>query len=324
MILILRALIRGLLFFRLLFEKRNSSSKEEYIAYLKAQPVAVATQKSKAQHYEVPTDYYLKVLGPNLKYSCAHWDEATKTLGEAEEKMLELYCKRVQLKDGQKILELGCGWGSLSLFLSKKYPNSSITAVSHSKTQKIFIDQKAADLNLKNLKIITADMNDFVIDQKFDRIVSIEMFEHMKNYAELFKRVRSWLAPQGKLFVHIFCHKDFAYEFKEEGPFSWMARNFFSGGQMPSYDLFSYFKDDLKLIQNWPVNGKHYQKTCEAWLTNHFRNKKEILDIFKNNHIPNPKNYYGMWTIFYLACSELFGYKKGQEWFVGHYLFEAN
>jgi cyclopropane-fatty-acyl-phospholipid synthase len=326
MILILRALIRGLLFFRLLFEKKNSSkeSKKNYIECLKTQPVAVATQKSKVQHYEVPTDYYLKVLGPHLKYSCAYWDENTKNLKQAEEKMLELYCERAQLKDGQKILELGCGWGSLSLFLAKKYPNSSVTAVSHSKTQKIFIDQKALEQKLNNLKVITADMNDFQIDQKFDRVISIEMFEHMKNYAELFKRVSGWLVPQGKVFVHVFCHKDFAYEFKEEGTFSWMARNFFSGGQMPSYDLFSYFQDDLKLKQQWQVNGQHYQKTCEAWLENHFKNKKEILKIFKNSNIPNPKNYYQLWTIFHLACSELFGYRQGYEWFVGHYLFEAN
>ncbi len=298
-----------------------------YIEGLKQMPVAIATDDANSQHYEVPTRFYQLVLGKHLKYSSGYWPTAATTFDDSEAAMLKLTCERAELADGQRILELGCGWGSLSLWMAEHYPNAQITSVSNSRTQKEFIDSEAAKRGLKNLTIITANMIHFqgVGEAVFDRCVSVEMFEHMKNYQELLRRVSTWLKPQGKLFVHIFTHKEYAYHYelddtgKED---DWMARYFFTGGQMPSDDLLLYFQEHLKIDHHWCVSGTHYSKTSEAWLANMDAHKAEILPLFAATYGKDKvTQWWVWWRIFFLSCAELWGYRNGQEWIVSHYRF---
>ncbi len=294
-----------------------------YVADLKIRPIAEDTQAANTQHYEVPTPFYQYCLGRRLKYSGCLYPTGTETLDQAEEAMLGLYAERAELADGQAILELGCGWGSFSLYLAEKFPRAKITGVSNSGTQKEFIDGEARKRGLSNLRIITCDMNVFdLAPSQFDRVVSIEMFEHMKNYQRLLANVARWLKPGGLLFVHIFTHQRFAYHFVSQGPGDWMSRYFFTGGQMPSHDLLTYFQDDLKLVSDWKVNGTHYQKTAEHWLQSMDRHKTEILPLFAATYGRDQAvKWWAYWRIFYMSCAELWGYRGGKEWIVSHYLF---
>jgi cyclopropane-fatty-acyl-phospholipid synthase len=333
---LIRAGIRRLLAQRLRDESRGGPEeiekrKNDFTNMLKQSPVAIHTSEANEQHYEVPTAFYRFVLGPHMKYSSCRFTGGTKTLEEGEREMLEVTCQRARLADNQHILELGCGWGSLTLFMAGKYPNARVTAVSNSRTQKEYIETQARVRGLKNVRVITADMRDFNIGEQFDRVVSVEMFEHMRNYETLLGRVASWLKPDGKLFVHIFVHREVAYPFEVTGDNpstslragDWMARYFFTGGIMPSADLLPRFKRDVRLVEQWAEDGTHYERTCNEWLKNMDRNKDEILPLFRDVYgADQAVKWWVYWRVFFMSCAELFGYRNGLEWRVQHYLFE--
>jgi cyclopropane-fatty-acyl-phospholipid synthase len=295
------------------------------IEELRNSPIAIKTKEANEQHYEVPTEFYQKVLGKNLKYSSGYWKNNNVSFDQSEDDMLELTTSRAEISNGMKILELGCGWGSLSLFMAKKYPQSVFTGVSNSRTQKEFIDSEAKKRNIQNLTIITADMNVFEISEQFDRIVSVEMFEHMRNYEVLLEKVARFLKNDGKLFVHIFSHKYLTYFFDVKDDSDWMSKYFFSGGVMPSDHLLLYFPKHIQIQKHWRVNGLHYSKTSEAWLKNMDENKSTILPLFEKTYGKHQAiKWFVYWRLFFLACAELWGYNKGEEWFVSHYLFTKN
>jgi cyclopropane-fatty-acyl-phospholipid synthase len=303
----------------------NSESIRQFVEELKTCDIAVNTSEANQQHYELPPFFFELTLGKYKKYSSCYWGDGTSQLDSAEESSLISTCERAELVDGMDILELGCGWGSLSLWMAEKYPNSKIVAISNSNPQREAISKIAKDRGLNNLTVLTKDINQFSIDKKFDRVVSIEMFEHMRNYERLMENIASWLKPSGKLFVHIFCHCEYAYFFETAGSDNWMGRYFFSGGVMPSEDLLSNFQKDLSLEKQWRWNGRHYMKTSNAWLKNMDEKKSVILPIFKEVYGEKESSiWFQRWRIFFMACAELFGYKRGKEWIVAHYLFRKN
>lgn len=320
----LRMGIRGLLRRRLSeIESNYSFHREKILDKLGETPIAIETQAANEQHYELPASFFTYALGKNLKYSCSLYEDGANTLDAAEDAMLELYCERAQLTDEMHILELGCGWGSLTLYMARKYPNANITAISNSHGQRKFIEQKMQKEDITNVKIITTDINEFQIEQKFDRVVSIEMFEHVRNYKPLFANIKSWLKDDGKLFIHIFCHKDATYFFETEGDDNWMGKYFFTGGIMPSFDLFERVQDSMHLAQKWKVNGINYQKTSEDWFNKMDENRPQIMQLMKETYGESEANrWFNRWKMFFASCAELFGYDHDNEWFVGHYLFE--
>lgn len=324
---LIRIGIRKLLRQRLLDERKANVELQqahlmELIDELKASPIAVNTSEANEQHYEVPTEFYQYCLGKNLKYSSGYWKAGVTNIDMSEDDMLEITCSRAELIDGQDVLELGCGWGSLSLYMAQKYPKSNFTVVSNSRTQKLHIDEQSKLRGINNLEVITVNINDFQLDKKFDRVVSVEMFEHMRNYQKLMKLVADRLKQDGKLFVHIFTHKDLAYKFEIIDETDWMSKYFFTGGIMPSDDLLLYFNEHLIIQNHWHVSGLHYSKTSEAWLQNMDKNKKEIMPLFEETYGKGQAvKWWVYWRLFYMACAELWGYNNGEEWIVSHYLF---
>ncbi len=303
--------------------RQGTADIEAFVERMKTSPVALVPELANEQHYEVPAAFFREVLGAHRKYSCCYWGNGARNLDEAEVAALEITCQRARIEDGMTILDLGCGWGSLSLWIATHYPGCTLTSVSNSASQRAFIEREAASLGLNNIRVVTADMNEFSTDRRFDRVVSVEMFEHMRNYDVLFERISRWLNEDGRFFMHIFCHRSAAYEYLDNGPSDWMSRHFFSGGIMPSGDLPAYFQAHLRLTDQWRWSGRHYRDTAEAWLANMDRNKERIMPILGETYGgKNARRWWMRWRIFFLAVSEMFGMDGGREWGVGHYLFE--
>jgi cyclopropane-fatty-acyl-phospholipid synthase len=322
----LRAGIRALLRSRLRAEgaggpEERLTRQEARIAAMNAAPVALNTADANRQHYEVPTAFFERVLGKHMKYSSGYWHPGVTSLDQSEADMLALTCERADLQDGQRILDLGCGWGSFSLYAADRYPHSEILAVSNSRTQREHIEAQARARGLGRLRVITQDMNAFAPPGPFDRIVSVEMFEHMRNHRRLLETLAGALANGGALFLHIFVHREFTYFFEVEDQTDWMAEYFFTGGMMPGAALPARFQEHLRLEQIWGVEGTHYQKTLEAWLARMDAQRQALWPLFVQTYGAEARRWWNYWRVFFLACSELFGFDGGREWFVMHYRF---
>ena len=302
--------------------ERATELTEAFVASMQQAEVAPVPHLANEQHYELPPEFFAAVLGVRGKYSCAYWGNGAETLDQAEADALAITCTRAGIEDGMDVLDLGCGWGSLSLWIAEHYPACRITSVSNSATQREWIQERARDRGFDNIAVLTEDMNRFDIKRSFDRIVSLEMFEHMRNYAELFRRIKGWLKPDGQFFMHIFCHRSCSYEFTDNGPSDWMGRHFFSGGIMPGADLPARFQRDLHLVRCDRWSGTHYEKTANAWLANMDAGREHILPLMAETYgASHAEQWFQRWRIFFMACAELFGQFNGQEWFVSHYLF---
>lgn len=294
-----------------------------FVQSMRTAPVAPVPELANEQHYEVPAEFFARVLGPRRKYSSAWWPEDVADLGEAEDLALAVTAERAELANRQRILELGCGWGSLTLWMARRYPGSQITGVSNSHSQRESIMDRARAEGLTNVEIITADINNFTHAGGFHRVVSVEMFEHLRNWPTMFSRVHDWLRPGGRFFMHVFCHRTTPYAFVDAGESDWMSRHFFSGGMMPSDDLPLHFQDNLRLQQRWRWDGTHYQKTANAWLANLDAHREDVMPLLVATYgEAHAELWLQRWRVFFMACAELFGYRRGQEWWVGHYLFE--
>ncbi|TVP80695.1 MAG: class I SAM-dependent methyltransferase [Puniceicoccaceae bacterium] len=319
----IRVGIRRLLAERLQSIEALPRSSTQWIQTLESLPLAVDTDAANEQHYELPAAYFQLVLGPHLKYSAGYWPEGVDTLDASEAAMLRLTCERAELADGQRILELGCGWGSLSLWMAAAYPASRIVAISNSNSQRAYIESQAAERGLHNLEVITCDINQFQPEGDFDRVVSVEMFEHVRNHRQLLGQIAAWLRPGGQLFVHIFTHRVATYLFEAKSSKDWMSKYFFTGGIMPAVDLLpTAARGFLEEAQRWKVNGTHYSRTLEAWLAQQDAHSEAVLEIFRGCYGPKQAKLWAQrWRIFYMACSELFAYNHGEEWPVTHYRF---
>lgn len=299
----------------------QSARYQALIDELAESAIAIETDAANEQHYEVPPAFYEQVLGARLKYSSALWTPGVETLDEAEVAMLEETCRNADLADGQDILELGCGWGSLTLWMASKHPGSRITAVSNSASQRRYIESRALDLGLGNVRVVTRDVNELELEQRFDRVVSVEMFEHVRNYRQLLGRIAGWMRPDGRLFVHIFCHRYLAYPFETEGQGNWMGRHFFTGGLMPAADTLLHFADDLVIERRWLYSGEHYARTARSWLRNQDRRRRQVRAIMQDAYGDQAALWQQRWRIFFMACEELFGFDGGRQWLVGHFRF---
>lgn len=298
--------------------RRNATLVEE----LRRSPVAIHTDAANRQHYELPPGFFTQCLGPRLKYSGCYYPTGRETLAQAEEAMLAHYLRRAELADGQDILELGCGWGSLTLWMAEHLPNARITAVSNSAPQRQFIEAQCRQRGFDNVRVLTCDVNQLELPSAaFDRCVSVEMFEHMRNYQALLQGIGGWLRDDGKLFVHIFCHRTLLYPFETAGEGNWMGRHFFTGGLMPAADTLLWFQDALRIEDRWLVDGTHYQRTANHWLANQDAHRAEVLAILREAYGDAAPLWFQRWRMFWMACAELFGYDRGREWMVAHYRF---
>lgn len=301
---------------------------QAFVDELRSAPLALLPEKANEQHYEVPAEFFGAVLGAHRKYSSCYWGEpggadAVQTLEQAEAAALAMTCERADLQDGQQVLELGCGWGSLSLWMAERYPASRITALSNSHSQREYIEGQAAVRGLTNLQVITQDINAFDTDERFDRVVSVEMFEHLRNWPRAFAQVASWLRPDGRFFMHVFAHREAPYAFVERDASDWMSRHFFSGGMMPSDDLALHCQDDLRLARRWRWDGTHYQRTSEAWLRRMDDQRDALWPLFEQTYGRAEAGVWWMrWRLFFMSVAELFGYDGGRQWWVSHYLFD--
>ena len=326
---LIRKGIRSLLKKRLLEQNERFGADPEramhaWVEQMRSGPIALVPEAANEQHYEVPPRFFELVLGKHRKYSSAYYPTATTSLDEAEAAMLALTCERAELRDGQDILELGCGWGSLTLFMAKRYPSSRITAVSNSAPQRKTIEAQAAAQGLTNLRVVTADMNTFEAPGdnsggNFDRVVSVEMFEHMRNWEALLAKVARWLRPDGRVFMHVFAHTRFAYPFEVKSDTDWMSQHFFSGGMMPSHDMLDHLDTPFEVGERWAVSGAHYARTSEDWAKNTDRHRSEIIELFERTYGKGQgRRWLHRWRIFFLSCAELFAWEGGQEWIVSH------
>lgn len=321
---LIRAGIRHQLRRRLRAEEARTASGQgglvPHLAVMRAGPIAVSVNDANAQHYEVPASLFEAVLGHHLKYSCAYWPGGVQSLDDAEAAMLTLTCERAGIRNGMRVLDLGCGWGALSLWVAEHFPDSQVLAVSNSVSQRHFIENLRNRRGLHNIEVVTADVNRFVPSEHFDRIVSVEMFEHLRNYELMLKRITSWLAPGGRLFVHIFAHKQYPYFFEVGESADWMARYFFTGGMMPSEDLLPACDGPLTVESQWLVGGTHYAQTARAWLTNLDRRSDLVKEVLQRDlGTTDGTRWLHRWRLFFLACAELFDYREGTEWRVAHY-----
>lgn len=292
---------------------------------LRTSALALHPDLANAQHYELPPEFFQHCLGPRLKYSCCYFESSDATLAQAEEAMLAIYGERAELADGQDILELGCGWGSLTLWMAERYPRARITAVSNSRLQREFILAAAARRGLNNITILTCDVNHLELPLAvFDRVVSVEMFEHVRNYAALMQRIGGWLRAEGKLFAHIFCHRELAYPFEREGRDDWMGRYFFSGGLMPAEHTLLHFADDLAIERQWRISGLHYYHTANAWLRNQDAARETLMPILVSAYASDARLWWQRWRLFWMACAELFAYDHGKQWLIAHYRFHKH
>jgi cyclopropane-fatty-acyl-phospholipid synthase len=322
---LVRAGMRRVLGARLRSERAGDEDSAErrlqaFVDEMRTEPIAVATDAANEQHYELPAAFFATVLGPWLKYSSGLWPAGVEDLAESEQRMLELTCERAGLVDGMSVLDLGCGWGSLSRWIATRYPRCRVLAVSNSRTQAEFIRERCAADGIERLEVLTADMNQFATERRFDRVLSVEMFEHMRNWEALFARVASWLEPDGRFFMHVFCHRRHAYFYSDEGPADWMARNFFTGGIMPSEDLPRRCDRHLEVVEQWRVGGLHYSRTLEAWLERMDGRRDALMPLFRATYGADAERWFARWRMFFMACSELFRYRGGSEWFVAHTL----
>jgi cyclopropane-fatty-acyl-phospholipid synthase len=298
----------------------GEAATRDFAKAMTGRPIAAHTEAANAQHYEVPAEFFELVLGPRRKYSCCLYDGSDTTLAEAEERALAETLRRARIGQGMRILELGCGWGSLSLFMAEKLPQSTILAVSNSHSQRAFIEARANALRLDNLQVVTADVNDFAPDGTFDRVISVEMFEHVSNWSELLSRARPWLDANGLLFLHVFSHARVPYRFNQEDPNDWIAQHFFTGGIMPSHNLISVFSDLFEVVETWRWNGRHYERTAKDWVANMDRNEARVMKVFESVYGEDARVWWRRWRLFFLATAGLFGHRAGKEWGVSHHL----